>query len=41
MTEPERHSFNVFHQDFTIDKRFEVIKELGHGAYGIVCSARY
>jgi len=41
MAEPERHSFNVFHQDFTIDKRFEVIKELGHGAYGIVCSARY
>lgn len=41
MAEPERHSFHVFHQDFIIDKRFEVIKELGHGAYGIVCSARY
>ncbi|CDR46032.1 CYFA0S21e01266g1_1 [Cyberlindnera fabianii] len=41
MAEPERHTFNVFHQEFTIDKRFEIIKELGHGAYGIVCSARY
>lgn len=41
MNEPERHSFNVFHQEFTIDKRFELVKELGHGAYGIVCSARY
>ncbi|KAH3673086.1 hypothetical protein WICMUC_003919 [Wickerhamomyces mucosus] len=41
MDEPEHHTFNVFHQDFTIDKRFEIIKELGHGAYGIVCSARY
>lgn len=41
MAEPERHSFTLFHQDFTIDKRFEIIKELGHGSYGIVCSARY
>jgi mitogen-activated protein kinase 7 len=41
MGEPERQTFNVFHQEFTIDKRFEIIKELGHGAYGIVCSARY
>jgi Serine/threonine protein kinase len=31
----------VFNQDFIIDKRFKVIKELGHGAYGIVCSAKY
>lgn len=31
----------VFHQDFIIDKRFQVVKELGHGAYGIVCSAEY
>lgn len=41
MAEPERHTFTVFQQDFTIDKRFELIKELGHGAYGNVCSARY
>ncbi|SGZ56575.1 CIC11C00000003314 [Sungouiella intermedia] len=31
----------VFNQDFVIDKRFKIVKELGHGAYGIVCSARY
>lgn len=31
----------VFNQDFIIDKRFEIVKELGHGAYGIVCSAKY
>ncbi|ODV93903.1 hypothetical protein PACTADRAFT_51654 [Pachysolen tannophilus NRRL Y-2460] len=35
------HKFKVFHQDFVIDKRFQLIKELGHGAYGIVCSAKY
>lgn len=39
--EPERATFTVFHQPFTIDKRFEIMKEVGHGAYGIVCSARY
>lgn len=37
----ERHSFRVFNQDFTVDKRFQLIKEIGHGAYGIVCSARF
>lgn len=31
----------VFGQEFVIDKRFQIIKELGHGAYGIVCSAKY
>lgn len=31
----------VFNQDFVIDKRFKIVKELGHGAYGIVCSAKY
>lgn len=31
----------VYNQDFIIDKRFKIVKELGHGAYGIVCSARY
>lgn len=31
----------VFGQEFIIDKRFQIIKELGHGAYGIVCSAKY
>ncbi|CUS23690.1 LAQU0S11e02080g1_1 [Lachancea quebecensis] len=37
----ERHTFKVFNQDFTVDKRFQLIKEIGHGAYGIVCSARF
>lgn len=37
----ERHTFTVFNQDFTVDKRFQLIKEIGHGAYGIVCSARF
>lgn len=31
----------VFNQDFIIDKRFKVVKELGHGAYGLVISAKY
>lgn len=31
----------VFNQDFVIDKRFQIVKELGHGAYGIVCLAKY
>ncbi|SCU93883.1 LAFA_0F18712g1_1 [Lachancea sp. 'fantastica'] len=37
----DRHTFKVFNQDFTVDKRFQLIKEIGHGAYGIVCSARF
>ncbi|CCF58335.1 hypothetical protein KAFR_0E01810 [Kazachstania africana CBS 2517] len=42
MTEKiERHTFKVFNQDFTVDKRFQLIKEIGHGAYGIVCSAKF
>lgn len=31
----------MFNQDFVIDRRFEITKELGHGAYGIVCAAKY
>jgi mitogen-activated protein kinase 7 len=31
----------VYNQDFIIDRRFKIVKELGHGAYGIVCSAKY
>lgn len=31
----------VSNQEFIIDKRFQIVKELGHGAYGIVCSAKY
>lgn len=36
-----REVSRVFNQDFVIDKRFKIVKELGHGAYGIVCSAKY
>lgn len=31
----------VYNQEFIIDKRFKIVKELGHGAYGIVVSAKY
>lgn len=37
----ERHNFQVFNQDFIVDNRFQLIKEIGHGAYGVVCSARF
>ena len=30
----------VYNQEFIIDSRFKIVKELGHGAYGIVCSAK-
>ncbi|KAK9457453.1 kinase-like domain-containing protein [Dipodascopsis uninucleata] len=33
--------FRVLGQDFTIDRRFHVTKELGQGAYGLVCAAKY
>ncbi|QPG75360.1 Mitogen-activated protein kinase slt2/MPK1 [Brettanomyces nanus] len=35
------HVFRVFQQNFIVDKRFQLIKGLGQGAYGIVCSAKY
>lgn len=38
---PGRSVNKVFNQEFIIDKRFQIVKELGHGAYGIVCSAKY
>ncbi|KAA8917712.1 hypothetical protein TRICI_000151 [Trichomonascus ciferrii] len=41
MIRADRHTYKVFGQDFTIDRRFQITKELGHGAYGIVCSAKY
>jgi hypothetical protein len=31
-----RKVFKVFNQDFAVDERYEVTKELGQGAYGIV-----
>ncbi|TKA61548.1 Mitogen-activated protein kinase 1 [Cryomyces minteri] len=34
-----RKVFKVFNQDFVVDERYTVTKELGQGAYGIVCAA--
>ncbi|KNG81438.1 mitogen-activated protein kinase spm1 [Aspergillus nomiae NRRL 13137] len=34
-----RKIFKVFNQDFIVDERYNVTKELGQGAYGIVCAA--
>ncbi|KAL8668376.1 MAG: hypothetical protein Q9168_006994 [Polycauliona sp. 1 TL-2023] len=34
-----RKVFKVFNQDFMVDERYNVTKELGQGAYGIVCAA--
>lgn len=31
-----RKVFKVFSQDFIVDERYNVTKELGQGAYGIV-----
>jgi mitogen-activated protein kinase 7 len=31
-----RKIFKVFNQDFIVDERYTVTKELGQGAYGIV-----
>lgn len=31
-----RQTFKVFNQEFTVDERFTVTKELGQGAYGVV-----
>lgn len=32
----QRKTFKVFNQDFIVDERYNVTKELGQGAYGIV-----
>ena len=36
-----RKVFKVFNQDFIVDERYTVTKELGQGAYGIVWYARH
>ena len=36
-----RKVFKVFNQDFIVDERYNVTKELGQGAYGIVWSVQY
>lgn len=35
----QRTTYRVYHQDFTIDSQLTLKRELGRGAYGIVCSA--
>jgi len=37
---PGRKVFKVFNQDFIVDERYTVTKELGQGAYGIVWFVR-
>lgn len=36
-----RKVFKVFNQEFIVDERYTVTKELGQGAYGIVWYARH
>ncbi|KAG2184257.1 hypothetical protein INT44_009272 [Umbelopsis vinacea] len=33
------HSFPVLNQQFIVDKKYSFIRELGQGAYGVVCAA--
>ncbi|CAG8525567.1 11424_t:CDS:10 [Diversispora eburnea] len=35
-----RHSFPVLNQQFLVDEKYNFIRELGQGAYGVVCAAR-
>ena len=34
------HSFNVHGSTFHVDKKYKLIKPIGHGAYGVVVSAK-
>ncbi|CAG8519951.1 11503_t:CDS:10 [Acaulospora morrowiae] len=34
------HSFPVLNQQFIVDSKYEFIRELGQGAYGVVCAAK-
>lgn len=34
-----KHSFECGGTTFVVDDKYEYIKQIGHGAYGIVCSA--
>jgi len=40
MDDSTRRAYTVSHQSFIIDKHLELTRELGRGAYGIVCAAR-
>ena len=35
-----RHAFPVLNESFLVDSTFEYVKELGQGAYGVVCAAK-
>ncbi|KAH9815592.1 kinase-like domain-containing protein [Melampsora americana] len=37
---PRRHAFPVLNDQFLVDEDYEFIKELGQGAYGVVCAAK-
>lgn len=34
-----KHSFECGGTTFVVDDKYDYIKQIGHGAYGIVCSA--
>ncbi|KAM0791562.1 hypothetical protein ACM66B_006009 [Microbotryomycetes sp. NB124-2] len=36
----DRHRFPVLNEEFLVDSSYEFVKELGQGAYGVVCSAK-
>ncbi|CEP18275.1 hypothetical protein [Parasitella parasitica] len=37
---PGYQSFPVLNQQFIVDKKFQFIREMGQGAYGVVCAAK-
>ncbi|CAH7666880.1 kinase-like domain-containing protein [Phakopsora pachyrhizi] len=37
---PRRHAFPVLNDQFFVDESYEFTKELGQGAYGVVCAAK-
>lgn len=41
MKKPQRHNFPVLQESFIVEVDYEFVKELGQGAYGVVCSAKH
>ena len=37
---PDKTVFDLAGTTFIIDKKYSVVKKLGHGAYGVVCSCK-
>ncbi|KAF7725928.1 Mitogen-activated protein kinase [Apophysomyces ossiformis] len=37
---PSYQSFPVLNQQFIVDKKYQFIREMGQGAYGVVCAAK-